>query len=225
MSSPPSEVSAIDLYLQQKCPLPLASQRLVEIGMKRALAPSTAWFAKVYGTFKGGGDIVRPKHLLLLAVREPHDEAISCFVLGRFLPSIAMSAAAVEAALAYELQACGVNFREKEWEKATLGGLLNRAKRRSIGLIEEGSGLDLDISELNRLRIKALHFPDIKTAEEVTDEFLHWVIGSNGTPPESAPAYLGVTKRMAKDAIILMDRVLDSVWRDAVDAEFPAPPP
>src|SRR5947208_5892978 len=108
----PSEDSAFDLFMQQKCPLHLACQRLVEIGMRGALGPSAAWFAKVYTTFKGGGGMVLPKHLLLLAAREPHDEAISCFVLGRFLPSIAMSAAAVEAALAYELQACGVNFRE-----------------------------------------------------------------------------------------------------------------
>ena len=224
MSSPPSEVSAIDLYLQQKCPLPLASQRLVEIGTKRTLAPSAAWFTKVYRAFKGGGGLVLPKHLLLLAVREPHDEAISCFVLGRFLPSIAMSAAAVEAALAYELQVLGVDFREKEWEKVTLGGLLNRAKRRSIGLIKEGSGLDFDISELNRMRIKALHFPDVKRAEEVTEEVFHWVMGSDGTPPDNAPAYVGVTKRMAMDAIVLMDRVLDSLWPDALEAEFSTPP-
>src|SRR3989442_983039 len=132
MSSPPSEISAIDLFLQQKCPLPIASQRMVEIGARVALGPSAAWFAKVYTTFKGGGGMVLPKHLLLLAVREPHDEAISCFVLGRFLPSIAMSAAAVEAALAYELQLRGVSFREKKWEKVPLGRLLNIAKQKSI---------------------------------------------------------------------------------------------
>ena len=135
-----------------------------------------------------------------------------------------MSAAAVEAALAYELQACGVNFREKEWEKVTLGGLLNRTKRRSIGLIEEGSGLDLDISELNRMRIKVLHFPDIKTAEEVTEEYFHWVMGSDGTRSENAPAYVGVPKQMAMDAIVLMDRVFDALWRDALEAGLSAPP-
>src|SRR2546430_2513074 len=33
-----------------------------------------------------------------------------------------------------------------------------------------------------------------------------------------------VTRQMAKDAIVLMDRVLDWLWRDAVEAGFSAPP-
>jgi hypothetical protein len=208
-AKPPPEKSMLDWFLETRCPLPHAAQRIDELGPGRAMQSNRVWFAKMWQMVKQS-----PQHpvdtdfLLLLCVREPLDEATACYVLGRFLACVAMAASAVELALGFELRARSVDI-----EMLTLGGLISEAE--NIQFVEKGSPLDKDLWELNTLRIEALHFSDIKTAKEMSDPLFYKAIGTGGPSTIQGQPYEGPLREKARTSIHLMERTLGNLWQEA----------
>ena len=199
----------LDWFLETRCPLPHAAQRIDELGPGRAIQSNRVWFAKVWQMVKRSSQqSLEPDFLLLLSVREPLDEAMACYVLGRFLACVAMAASAVELALGFELR-----LRSVDIDMLTLGSLIREAE--DIRFVEKGSPLDKDLWELNTLRIDALHFSDIKKAKEMSNPLFYKAIGTGGPTINDQP-YEGPLRDKARTSIDLMERTIRNLWREAL---------
>lgn len=207
--------TALDLFLETHCPLPHALQRLVELGPIRVMQENRTWFAKMWQLYMQAsqqkGLDLSPSFLLLYSVREPLNEAVACYVLGRFLGSVAMAATAVELALGSE-----VRERNVDIERMTLGDLIQEAER--IKFVQKGSTLAADLRRLNKLRIDALHFSDIKKAKKMTKDLFQRAMGTSGPSTINYPPYEGPLRVMARSSIRLMDKIIGDLWANALSA-------
>ncbi len=153
---------------------------------------------------------VEREDLLLIHTGVCSEDSVLCYALGRYAPSIVMSAMSIEAALSFELLQKDAQVAGK-----TLGDLIKLSKKHAVLPNEDSKKKNsptLKCTELNELRNNLVHLNEAKTSAFATEEMIKKAFGSEWTGALRETIDEGPLRRDAKRAINLSYEILEYLW-------------